>query len=72
MKAVLIINGSFNQVANSAKEAIAIASKRYRNTVWQEREDLIEVRNLVVEDNGYQHSGNSILFKCGSSKFWAK
>ena len=72
MKAVLIINGSFNQVANSVKEAIIAASKRYRNTFWQEHEDIIEVRSLITEDNGYQHSGDTALFKCSSSKFWVK
>lgn len=72
MKTVLIINGSFNQIADSVKEAIEIASKRYCNTFWQEREDYIEVRSLVVEPNGYQHSGDTILFECKSSKFWAK
>ena len=72
MKVVLIINGSFSQVANSVKEAIAAASKCYKNTVWQEREDIIEVRNLVTENNGYQHSGSAVLFKCSSSKFWVK
>lgn len=72
MKAVLIINGSFNQVTNTVKEAIAEARKRYHNTLWQEHEDLIEVRSLVTESNGYQHSGDTVLFKCSSSKFWAK
>lgn len=72
MKVVLIINGSFNQVANSVEKAIAAASKRYRNTFWQEREDTIEVRSLVTEPNGYQHTGDTVLFKCFSSKFWAK
>lgn len=71
MKVVLIINGSFNQVANSVKEAITEVSKHYRNTFWQEREDLIEVRKLITEPNGYQHSGDTV-FKCNSSKFWAK
>lgn len=72
MRAVLIINGSSIQATNSVKEAVTTASNRYRNTCWQEREDLIEVRNLVIEPNGYQHTGESILFKCSSSKFWAK
>lgn len=72
MKAVLIINGSFNQVANTVKEAIKAASDRYRNTFWQEHEDIIEVRSLITEANGYQHSGDAVLFKCGSSRFWAK
>ena len=72
MKAVLIINGSFSQVTNTVKEAIKVASERYCNTFWQERKDSIEVRPLVVESNGYQHSGDTVLFECKSSEFWAK
>lgn len=72
MKVVLVINGSFNQVNNSLEESILVAIKRYINTFWQEREDVIEVRNLVTESNGYQHIGDTVLFKCNSSKFWAK
>lgn len=72
MKVVLVINGSFNQVNNSLEEAILVASKRYINTFWQEREDVIEVRSLVTESNGYQRIGDTVLFKCNSSKFWAK
>ena len=71
MKVVLVINGSFNQVNNSLEESILVASKRYINTFWQEREDVIEIRNLVTESNGYQHTGDTVLFKCNSSKFWA-
>lgn len=70
MKVVIVKNCSFMCVRNSIEEAIATIASWYKNIKWQEKVEEIEIRNHVVEPNGYEHTGDEVLYKCLSSNFW--
>lgn len=70
MEVVLIINGSFNQIAKSVEDALNKARIMYKDICYQEHCDVIEVRELITEQNGYKHEGTKILTKCESKIFW--
>lgn len=71
MEVAIIKNGSFVQRSNSVEEAIETVRGWYANIIWQERKDTIEVRNIVIESNGYEHTGHDVLFERDSSYFWS-
>lgn len=69
MTYALLINNSFVNEYNTVEDAVEKAKVIYRRIEWQEKTDLIEVRDVVVKGS-YKDVGKQVFYSVDSSKLW--
>ncbi len=61
---------SMVDVYSSVNDALDGISKLYKNTLFEEKPQTIQIYGIVTEDNGYQHEDGKAILELSSREFW--
>ena len=75
-ESVLMVKGffypymTFVDVYPNVQAALEGMSSLYKDTLYEERPQIVQIYGIITEDNGYQHEDKDVLFEVSTKEFW--